>query len=173
MVVYYNYEQINNNKYLFMSTDRGLIFIGSPNNDMREAQSYLKRIDSYSIVQSNTRLKQYSACLLAYLSNEIKTFDIELDVRVISNIWSIDMFDILNGILYGQLVSYTDIASRLGKDRAVRSVASCIAKNPVLFICPCHRVIRKDKKLGGYRAGLKLKEELLIMEGAVDFKSNL
>ena len=45
MVVYYNYEQINNNKYLFMSTDRGLIFIGSPNNDMREAQSYLKRID--------------------------------------------------------------------------------------------------------------------------------
>ncbi len=67
----------------------------------------------------------------------------------------------------GETVTYQQLARRVGKPRAVRAVASAVAANRAAVIVPCHRVIRSDGSLGGYRWGLPRKEELLAAERQV------
>ncbi|MCG7197313.1 methylated-DNA--[protein]-cysteine S-methyltransferase [Pediococcus pentosaceus] len=66
---------------------------------------------------------------------------------------------------YGRGVNYTELAELAETPKAIRAVASAVAHNPILLVIPCHRVIRKDGKIGNYRAGVELKEKLLKMEG--------
>jgi len=66
----------------------------------------------------------------------------------------------------GTTLSYTDVARRIGHPTAVRAVARACATNPVAVVVPCHRVVRGDGSLGGYRWGLERKEQLLEREGA-------
>lgn len=67
---------------------------------------------------------------------------------------------------YGKTVSYSYLAERVGKPRAVRAAASAIAANPVPLIIPCHRILCKDGKLGGFSAigGVTTKSRLLRLE---------
>ena len=60
--------------------------------------------------------------------------------------------------------SYSWIAQRIGKPRAVRAVGTALGRNPVPFIVPCHRVLRSDGSLGGYGFGLPMKRQLLDLE---------
>ena len=73
----------------------------------------------------------------------------------------------------GKTKSYKDIALILDKPNASRAVANACAKNPYVPMIPCHRVIRSDKRLGGYSGygGIEKKRFLLISEGFTDFKS--
>ena len=72
----------------------------------------------------------------------------------------------------GETKSYKEIAFILEKPNASRAVANACGKNPYIPIIPCHRVIRSDKKLGGYsgHGGIETKKRLLIKEGFIDFK---
>jgi len=70
----------------------------------------------------------------------------------------------LKRLQHGVTISYQELATRLGMPRAVRAVASAIGRNPVSILIPCHRVLRSDSSLGGYRWGLPLKEKLLAYE---------
>ncbi|MDZ4862137.1 MAG: bifunctional DNA-binding transcriptional regulator/O6-methylguanine-DNA methyltransferase Ada [Gemmatimonadota bacterium] len=72
----------------------------------------------------------------------------------------------LQAIPAGETRSYTALARTLGSPRAVRAVAGACAANRVAVVVPCHRVIRGDGSLGGYRWGLPLKERLLATERA-------
>lgn len=64
----------------------------------------------------------------------------------------------------GTTATYTEIAERLGTRKAVRAVANACAKNPAAFAIPCHRVVRRDGDLGGYRWVLTRKAALLARE---------
>lgn len=71
----------------------------------------------------------------------------------------------ISRIPYGQTLSYTALAERVGFPRAVRAVASACGANPVPLIIPCHRVISKDGSLGGFSlGGIEIKERLLTLE---------
>ncbi|GAB3702914.1 methylated-DNA--[protein]-cysteine S-methyltransferase [Corynebacterium nasicanis] len=70
----------------------------------------------------------------------------------------------LSDIPFGETASYSELAALCGNPRAVRAVGSACASNPVPIIRPCHRVLRADGSLGGYRGGLKAKEWLLAHE---------
>ena len=67
----------------------------------------------------------------------------------------------------GKTITYKELAIKLGKPKAYRAVANACAKNPLLEIIPCHRVIREDGKMGGYngKKGVKRKKSLLKSEG--------
>lgn len=67
-------------------------------------------------------------------------------------------------LCHGEQVSYRDLATRLGKPRAIRAVARAVAANPLPIILPCHRVVRADGKSGGYQAGAVCKRRLLDFE---------
>jgi AraC family transcriptional regulator of adaptative response/methylated-DNA-[protein]-cysteine methyltransferase len=72
----------------------------------------------------------------------------------------------LQEIPAGTTVTYTDIAKRIGTPRAVRAVGTACGQNPVSVAVPCHRVLRGDGSLGGYRWGLERKRALLDRERA-------
>ena len=67
----------------------------------------------------------------------------------------------------GKTITYKELAMKIGKPKACRAVANACAKNPLLEIIPCHRVIREDGKMGGYngKKGVKRKKRLLKSEG--------
>ena len=63
--------------------------------------------------------------------------------------------------------TYAELAAALGRPRAVRAVAQACARNPVALVVPCHRAVRADGALAGYRWGVERKRELLEREGAL------
>ncbi|MEX0671895.1 MAG: MGMT family protein, partial [Candidatus Babeliales bacterium] len=67
---------------------------------------------------------------------------------------------------YGHTMSYEEVAQALDKPRAVRAVAHAIAKNPIAYLIPCHRVMYKNGRIGAYRWGAARKKALLAWEAA-------
>lgn len=97
-----------------------------------------------------------------YFSGVRRTFD--LIVTPNGNLFQKKVWSTLQSIRYGDTVSYSEIALKIGRPKAVRSVATAIGKNPLPIIIPCHRVIGKNGALRGYIGGLKIKQTLLHIE---------
>ncbi len=83
-----------------------------------------------------------------------------------------DVWKALLKIPYGETRTYQEVAIMAGHPKAVRAVANAIGKNPIPPVIPCHRVIRKDGKIGGYSAcgGIEEKRRLLIKESKAGIK---
>jgi AraC family transcriptional regulator of adaptative response/methylated-DNA-[protein]-cysteine methyltransferase len=90
----------------------------------------------------------------------------EIGLHVPGTNFQIKVWEALLRIPPGSVVSYEDIARRIRAPRAVRAVANAVAHNPVAWLIPCHRVIRKSGALGGYRWGETRKKALLAWEAA-------
>lgn len=82
--------------------------------------------------------------------------------------FQVQVWRALLGVPPGALVDYGTVAQRIGRPAATRAVASAIGANPVAVFIPCHRVIRRDGGLGGYRWGLSRKQLLLVKEQRAD-----
>ena len=91
--------------------------------------------------------------------------DIPLDVRASAFQWKV--WRELQKIPPGETRSYSEIANAIGSPKAVRAVASACANNRVAVVVPCHRAVRLDGGLGGYRWGLERKKRLLEKERAI------
>lgn len=70
----------------------------------------------------------------------------------------------LQTIPCGKTTTYSEVATHIGKPKAVRAVAGAIGANPISWLIPCHRVRRKDGTPGGYRWGLEIKQQMLAYE---------
>ena len=90
--------------------------------------------------------------------------DLPLDVH--GTAFQARVWQALREIPAGQTRTYSDVARSIGRPSSVRAVARACATNPVALAIPCHRVIRSDGSLAGYRWGLAVKESLLVSEGA-------
>lgn len=89
-----------------------------------------------------------------------------VDVDLIGTAFQKKVWDALMRIPAGETRSYAEVAAQLGAPRGARAVASACAHNRVAVVVPCHRVVRGDGSLGGYRWGLPLKEKVLQRERA-------
>lgn len=67
----------------------------------------------------------------------------------------------------GKICTYADIAKEIGRPGAVRAVGNAIGANPIAYLIPCHRVVRKDGRLGGYRWNVVRKLAILRSEGVI------
>jgi len=67
----------------------------------------------------------------------------------------------------GQVRSYSWVAKRIGRPKAIRAVGGALKKNPLPLIIPCHRVIKKDGSMGGYSLGKRFKKKLLEIEKTI------
>ncbi|AWM92473.1 cysteine methyltransferase [Pseudomonas sp. 31-12] len=99
---------------------------------------------------------------LRHLEDPRIALDLPLDLT--GSVFQRRVWEILRQIPLGETASYRDIAQRLGKPGAFRAVANACGANPVAVIVPCHRVLRQDGSLGGYRWGLERKRQLLDRE---------
>jgi AraC family transcriptional regulator of adaptative response/methylated-DNA-[protein]-cysteine methyltransferase len=107
-------------------------------------------------------LDQEVAALLDYLSGTQPRLDLPLDVQATA--FQRRVWDVLRTIPYGSTRSYQEVAEALGQPSAVRAVARACATNPAALVIPCHRVVRADGSLAGYRWGIARKQALLAME---------
>ncbi len=90
----------------------------------------------------------------------------DLPVDVQGTAFQARVWSALREIPAGQTRSYTEVAESIGSPTSVRAVARACATNPVALAIPCHRVVRSDGSLAGYRWGLAVKESLLERESA-------
>lgn len=75
------------------------------------------------------------------------------------------VWKILRTIPKGEVVTYGDIAEKLGDKKLTRAVANAVGKNPIGYIIPCHRVVRSGGALGGFHWGIEKKKKMLTFEG--------
>jgi AraC family transcriptional regulator of adaptative response/methylated-DNA-[protein]-cysteine methyltransferase len=118
------------------------------------------------IRKERTGLETAVAAILRYLDGQEPHLDLPLDVRATA--FQRRVWQELQRIPYGQTRSYTDVARRIGRPTATRAVARACATNPAALVIPCHRVVREDGELGGYRWGLERKKALLEQEARKD-----
>ena len=107
-------------------------------------------------------IKKIKCQLGEYFLGKRKIFDIKLNPE--GTDFQKYVWKELLKIPYGQTMSYSDIAEKIGSKRAQRAVGSACNKNPVVIIIPCHRVISKNGKLGGFAYGNSVKQKLLEIE---------
>ena len=100
--------------------------------------------------------------IIAYLEAGQPPLDLPLDIQATA--FQIKVWQQLRQIPLGETRSYSEIAAAIGQPGASRAVARACASNPAALVIPCHRIIRKDKGLGGYRWGIDRKQALLDRE---------
>jgi AraC family transcriptional regulator of adaptative response/methylated-DNA-[protein]-cysteine methyltransferase len=113
-------------------------------------------------------LERWIAALRAHLADGGRrgSHGIELPLDVRSTALRMDVWNYLRTIPRGEVRTYSEVAAAIGRPRAVRAVASACAANQVALLIPCHRVLRADGALGGYRWGVERKRALLAREKA-------
>ena len=104
----------------------------------------------------------WANAILEYLDGDRLDIDLPMDVRATVFQWRV--WKKLQAIPAGETRTYQQLAEELGQPTASRAVGQVCAANPVALIVPCHRALRKDGNLGGYRWGLSRKEALVEME---------
>lgn len=117
---------------------------------------------SASPAQDAPELDAWIEALDAHISQGAPRPDLPLDLR--GTAFQIKVWRFLLSVREGDVISYGELAARIKKPKAVRSVASACAANRIGVLVPCHRVLRGDGSLGGYRWGLERKRALLDVE---------
>lgn len=116
-----------------------------------------------SDVRWQPELGPVTAAVTAYHRGELCAID-QIVVRQRSGEFRWHTWDVLRDIPAGSPVSYTELAAKAGRPAAVRAAASACARNAAALFVPCHRVLRCDGTLGGFRWGLPTKQWLLAHE---------
>lgn len=104
-----------------------------------------------------------------YFAGRRRDFDLAVDLRAAA--FQTEVLHELARVPYGELVTYGELAGRIGRPRAARAVGGALNRNPVPIVLPCHRVVGASGALVGYAGGLDRKRALLALEGAYSAKS--
>jgi len=153
---------------LMAATDRGVCF-AQFGSDCAALQAQLRaeypnaELQAYG-GESSVQLDLWIDALNAYIQNKQPRPDIPLDLQ--GTAFQIKVWEFLLSLKDGDLISYSELAEGIDKPRAVRAAASACGANRVAVLVPCHRILRADGGLGGYRWGLERKRSLLDAERA-------
>ena len=149
-------------RLLVAVTERGVCAVRMADTDAELENDLRAEFPAATIRRDDSALREPVNKVLDHLTNREPQLDLPLDIRATA--FQRQVWEKLRAIPYGQTVSYGDVAKALGKPGAVRAVGRACATNPVALVIPCHRVVREDRSLGGYRWGLKRKQQLLDRE---------
>jgi methylated-DNA-[protein]-cysteine S-methyltransferase len=142
-------------KLRLIASDKGLVAIDVRN--VKTSNDQVKNAAAQKILSATKKqLEQYFA-------GKRTAFDIPLDL--VGTDFQQLAWRALCRIPFGKTISYGDQAKNIKKPKAFRAVGSANGKNPIPIIVPCHRVVAGDGSLGGYSLGLKMKKQLLALEG--------
>ncbi|MGE8639122.1 MAG: bifunctional transcriptional activator/DNA repair enzyme AdaA [Achromobacter sp.] len=120
------------------------------------------RFKAARLIGADTEFEAWVAAVVGFVEDPSRGLDLPLDVR--GTAFQRRVWEALRDIPAGTTATYTDIAERIGAPRAVRAVARACATNNIALAIPCHRVVRTDGSLAGYRWGIDRKRALLARE---------
>lgn len=118
------------------------------------------------VVDDESAAREVLAQVSEYLAGERHDFDVELDLRLLTDFQHATLTTLARRVGYGQRVSYAQLAGLIGSPNASRAVGRALATNPLCVVLPCHRVLSQAGTLTGYAGGLARKARLLELEGA-------
>lgn len=149
---------------LVASSARGVCAIAlgdDPELLLRELQD---RFPNAQLIGGDATFEQLVARVVGFIETPALGLDLPLDVR--GSAFQQRVWQALRDIPAGSTVSYSELARRIGSPKAARAVAGACATNPLALAIPCHRVVRSDGALSGYRWGVARKRALLEREAA-------
>jgi AraC family transcriptional regulator of adaptative response/methylated-DNA-[protein]-cysteine methyltransferase len=153
-------------RVLVAATERGVCSVALGDSDSKLTTSLFAEYPNASIGSRDTvisaSLNLWLGRILEHLDGKSARVELPLDIQATAFQWRV--WEELQRIPLGTTRSYQEIAKAIGKPKAVRAVAGACAGNHVALVIPCHRVIRENKELGGYRWGLERKRKLLDCE---------
>ncbi|WP_230413796.1 bifunctional DNA-binding transcriptional regulator/O6-methylguanine-DNA methyltransferase Ada [Undibacterium umbellatum] len=147
---------------LIASTEKGICTIEFGDSASVLEQVLQQRFPKASIRAAETHFKEWVTSILAYIQQPRGLLDLPLDVQ--GTAFQQRVWKALQDIPPGQTASYAEIAKRIGSPSSVRAVANACASNQFAVAIPCHRVIRSDGDVTGYRWGMERKKALLKRE---------
>jgi AraC family transcriptional regulator of adaptative response/methylated-DNA-[protein]-cysteine methyltransferase len=149
-------------RLLLAGTERGVCMVSLGEDDEKLSGHLAAEYPAADIRRDDTGLRTWIEAVVQHLNGAQPHLDLPLDVQATAFQWRV--WQELRAIPYGSTRSYREVAAAIGRPKAVRAVARACATNPVAVVVPCHRVVRTDGHLGGYRWGLKRKRALLDAE---------
>ncbi len=149
-------------RMLVAATDRGLCAVRFGDSVSELDRDLRQEFHAAELHRDDAALREYVEPLLEAIRGDQSSIDLPLDVRATA--FQQKVWDTLRQIPRGETRSYSDVARELGAPAAVRAVAHACASNPVAIAVPCHRVVRSDGNLAGYRWGIGRKQKLLDNE---------
>lgn len=151
---------------LLARSPRGLVRLAYLDvEDVEEVLERLARRVSPRILRAPSHLDAERRALEAYLAGRSRTLDVDVDLTLTTP-FGRAVLDAAARIPYGQVVTYAELAGRIGRPTASRAVGNALGANPVPIVVPCHRIVRTGGGLGGYVGGLATKTRLLELERA-------
>jgi AraC family transcriptional regulator of adaptative response/methylated-DNA-[protein]-cysteine methyltransferase len=149
-------------------TEYGVCSVGLDDSEGKLLQALLKEYPRADVQKCQNQVAEWTRAIVKYIDGEetSRSFvGIPLDIKATTfqrRVWKE-----LQSIPYGSTISYGEIGEKLANPKGARAVANACASNPIAIVIPCHRVTRKDGRLGGYRWGAERKKLLLEMEKAL------
>jgi methylated-DNA-[protein]-cysteine S-methyltransferase len=148
------------------STEKGVCKVSVPRQTKRDFFRWLRdNFDDSEVADNKSRNREVIDQLTRYFNGKLAKFTMNIDL--IGTPFQVRVWKELGKIPYGTTISYKQLAKRLGTSRGFQAVGRANAANPVPIIVPCHRVLGTDGSLVGYASGVKTKEFLLKLEGAL------
>ncbi len=154
---------------LVAATDRGVCSIALGDEPEALVRALQDRFPHATLVGGDKAFEATVARAVGLVEAPSLGIDLPLDVR--GTAFQERVWRALRAIPAGTTASYSDIARRIGNRRSMRAVAQACAANPIAIAIPCHRVVRTDGGLSGYRWGVARKRELLRREGVPPARS--
>jgi AraC family transcriptional regulator of adaptative response/methylated-DNA-[protein]-cysteine methyltransferase len=149
-------------RMLIAATDKGICAINFADSDQQLVQGLIREFPFAVRRRDDAAMFQWRENLSRLIQGQETNPSLPLDIRATA--FQRRVWECLQRIPRGETRSYSAVAKKIGMPKATRAVARACASNPVAVAIPCHRVIREDGELGGYRWGIERKEQLLAME---------
>jgi AraC family transcriptional regulator of adaptative response/methylated-DNA-[protein]-cysteine methyltransferase len=149
-------------RLLLAGTELGVCAVYLGDTDAPLEAELRREFAAATVGRDDVGLRGWVEAVVQRLRGEAPHGELPLDVQATAFQWRV--WQQLRAIPAGQTRTYREVAEALGQPQAARAVARACATNPVSVVIPCHRVVRGDGGLGGYRWGLARKRELLRRE---------
>lgn len=163
----YSYITIHNKKYIYAFYQEKLAYFGLEDHGLNDLRKDFPQSEFQCVKHLSPSFEKE---IDAYFKGTLKEFKTPLYLS--GTDFQKSVYDVLKEIPYGETVSYSDLAMKLGDVKKVRALANAVGKNRHLILMPCHRVIAKDGSLGGFSGGLDVKVLLHEIEGIKIKKTN-
>jgi len=149
-------------RMLIAATEKGICAIQFADSDEELLQGLMREFPFAVRKRDDQAMAEWKTSLARLIDGKETTPSLPLDIRATA--FQRRVWEFLQRIPRGETRSYSDVARRIGMPKATRAVARACATNPVAVAIPCHRVVREDGAMGGYRWGIERKEQLLALE---------
>ncbi|MBJ6361218.1 methylated-DNA--[protein]-cysteine S-methyltransferase [Paenibacillus sp. MAHUQ-46] len=160
-------QELEGREWLILATERGLCRIIFPHEGLEDFQSWISRIIPGGVLREDEaalRRTGITEWLHDYFAGKRPPIS-AIPLDLIGTTFQREVWEELGKVPYGEIRTYGDIATAIGKPQAVRAVGAANGANPIPLLLPCHRIIGANRKLTGFRGGLEMKRKLLDLEG--------